>query len=316
MIQRNDDNHKTKIAVTGANGFVGQALCSHLLNAGFLPVAITRRPHHQAGANNCIVSNFTDQTAMKNAMQGCTAAVILASRTHSGTAATEQNLQNYRRDNLATAVSSFKAANEAGVTRLIYLSSIKVNGESTSGIPFSATSKPKPEDAYGITKLETELALRNLADNTGIELTIIRPPLIYGAGVKGNLQKLESAIKRGMPLPLASINNKRALVSLNRLCDFIRVCLIHPKAANRVFLVSDGVSRSISEIVELLGNRLGRKPILFPCPTTVLKLAGFLLGKKTLVSRLASDLEVDISDTCRTLNWHPEAIDFSSELES
>ena len=309
MIQLSDDNRETKIAVTGANGFVGQALCSHLLDTGLLPVAITRKSHHQPGVKNCIVSDFTDQAAMTSAMEGCSGVVVLASRTHSGIANTEQNLINYCLDNLDTAVSTFKAANEAGIKRLVYLSSIKVNGESTSGIPFSATSKPNPEDAYGITKLETELALRNLADNTGIELTIIRSPLIYGTSVKGNLHKLESAIKRGLPLPFASIKNNRAIISLDRLCDVVRICLTHPMAANRIFLVSDGFSRSTAEIINLLGNRLGKKPVLFPFSVSLLKLLGILLGKKSQMSRLTGDLEIDISSTSETLNWIPESID-------
>lgn len=308
--------NQIRVGITGANGFVGDALCKHLIKKGFSLASVTRTAHGQPDIDNFVVPSFTDQAGLTAAFRNCDVVVILAAKTHSGTEPTKEILQQYRQDNLDTAVTTFKAAAEAGVKRLIYLSSIKVIGESTSGIPFSASSIPNPEDAYGITKLETEQALQKLVSSSELALTIIRPPLIYGPGVKGNLRKLESAIKRGLPLPFASIRNKRALVSLERLCDLIRVCLTHPKAAGGVFLVSDGISRSTPDIIRMLATGAERKPILLPCPVSLLKLTGTLLGKQTQISRLIGDLEVDIGDTCRTLNWHPESIEHLSGIES
>ena len=299
------DSNKIRIGITGANGFVGQALCQLLLNEGYRPIAITRQPFRSQGIENHVVSDFTDQKNISKALQDCLAVVALASQTHTGAEPSKSNLARYRKNNLDTAVSTFQAASDAGVKRFVYLSSIKVNGEGTHGRPFTADSMPHPVDAYGISKNETEQALRQLASNTKTELTIIRSPLVYGAQVKGNLKLLKSAIEKGIPLPFASLRNKRDLIALPVLCDLITTCIEHPNAANQLFLAADGIPRSTPEIIELLHLRTHKNPILFPFPKALLQLGGVMLGKQAEASRIVGDLEIDISHTCKALNWHP-----------
>jgi len=303
-----------KIGVTGANGFVGQALCLYLMEKGYLPLAITRRAFNQPDIPNRIVPILTDEVALTNALQDCDVLVHLASRTHMPTEPTDNALVDYRQVNVDAAIATARAAAAAGVKRIVYMSSIKVNGEGTHGQPFTTNSPPQPEDAYGITKYEAELALGQITQELGLELVIIRSPLIYGKGAKGNLARLQDAISRGIPLPLASIRNKRDLISLPNLCDLITTCVAHPQAPGQVFLAADGIPRSTSEIIQLLPTREGRKPRLLPCPKSLLQLAGRLVGKQAQIQRLIGDLEVDISHTKETLNWQPSPVCPQSSL--
>ncbi len=294
-----------RIGITGANGFVGQALCTHLFENHHLPVAITRKEYSKPGLTNFVVTDFSDYHSMVNALSGCQALVILASQAHSGSKKSENNLSIYRRNNIDTAIATIKAAKLTNIKRVIYLSSIKVNGEETFDEPFTINSTPHPQDSYGITKYETELALTGFAEKNGMELCIIRSPLIYGKAVKGNLALLEQAIKYGIPLPFASIKNKRDLISLPTLCGLITLCLNHPDAGGQIFLAADGQAKSTAEIVHILHASSLRKPILLPCPQMVLNLIGLLSGRSGEIRRMTGNLEIDISHTCQTLNWQP-----------
>jgi len=284
------------------------------METGHRPLAITRRAFNQPDISNRIVSNLTDEAALTNALQGCDVLVHLASRTHMSIEQTDNALVNYRQANVDTAIAAARAAAAAGVKRIVYMSSIKVNGDATHGEPFTTTSPPQPEDAYGVTKYEAELALGQITQELGLELVIIRSPLIYGNGAKGNLARLQDTISRGIPLPLASIRNKRDLISLPNICDLIITCVAHPLAPAQVFLAADGVPRSTQEIIQLLTFSEGRKPRLVPCPKSLLKLAGRLMGKQAQIKRLIGDLEVDISHTCETLNWQPSPVCPQSSL--
>jgi len=303
-----------KIGVTGANGFVGQALCAYLMRMGHLPLAITRRALNQPDTPNRIIPNLTDEVALTNALQGCDVLVHLASRAHMPIEPAGNALIDYWQANVDIAIASARAAAASGVKRIIYMSSIKVNGERTHGQPFTVNSPPQPEDAYGISKYEAELALGQITQEFGLELVIIRSPLIYGKGAKGNLARLQDTISRGIPLPLASIRNKRDLISLPNICDLIATCVVHSKAPGQIFLAADGVPRNTSEIIQLLPIRAGRKPRLLPCPQSLLQLAGKLVGKKAQINRLIGDLEVDISHTCETLNWQLSTVCPQSSL--
>jgi len=195
---------------------------------------------------------------------------------------------------------------DAGVTRFIFISSIKVNGEQTScGRVYTAEDLPAPEDAYGISKYEAEQGLLQIAADTGLEVVIIRPPLVYGPGVKGNFSSMMRVVKKGYPLPLGSINNKRSLVALDNLVDLIITCINHPAAANQVFLAGDGEDLSTTELLRGVAKAAGVSSRLIPVPVSVLRFVASLLGKKEVSQRLLGSLQVDISKTRDLLGWTP-----------
>jgi nucleoside-diphosphate-sugar epimerase len=216
-------------------------------------------------------------------------------------------LAEYRRVNVQGTLNLARQAAAVGVRRFVFISSIKVNGEeSLPGHPFTAHDVPAPEDAYGISKVEAEIELRRVAEETGMEVTIIRPPLIYGPGVKGNFASLISWVRRGLPLPLRGVtHNRRSLVCLDNLVDLILVCIEHPKAANQTFLISDGEDMSTTELLRKIGKALGRPARLIWVPAGLISLMAGLVGKKVISQRLLCSLQVDIRKTCELLNWKP-----------
>lgn len=217
-------------------------------------------------------------------------------------------LQEMRRANRDATVALALEAAKAGVRRLVYLSSVKVNGESTSpGRPFRIEDEPNPHDAYAVSKREAEDELRGLASSTGLEIVIIRPVLVYGPGVKGNFRSMLSALLRGLPLPLSAVNNRRSLVGLENLADFIRTAADHPAAAGKSFLVSDGCDLSTPALIRLAGAALGVRPRLFPVPPFVLRAAGSLTGRSAAIRRLTESLQVDIGPAREILGWSPPA---------
>jgi nucleoside-diphosphate-sugar epimerase len=199
-----------------------------------------------------------------------------------------------------------EAAAAAGVRRFIFISSIKVNGEATlPGAPYTAEAQPAPADPYGISKLEAEQGLRALAADTGLEVVIIRPPLVYGPGVKANFLSMMRWLHKGVPLPFGAIHNRRSLVALDNLVDLLVTCIDHPGAANQTFLVSDGEDLSTSELLRRMGFALGRPARLLPIPSRLLDVAAAMLGKTALAQRLCGSLQVDIGKTRELLNWSP-----------
>jgi nucleoside-diphosphate-sugar epimerase len=193
----------------------------------------------------------------------------------------------------------------AGVRRFIYLSSIKVNGEVTDSHPFSADDPPRPEGIYGQSKLEAEQALGEICDQQGMELVIIRPTLVYGPNVRGNLQRLMGLINSGLPLPFGGIENRRSMIGLGNLCDLIRICITHPAAPAHTFLAADGEDVSTPELVRRLARHMGRSPTLIPVSSALLKVVGVLLRRSEEMQRLTSSLQVDISKTKEVLGWMP-----------
>jgi len=215
-------------------------------------------------------------------------------------------LDEFRRVNVQGTLNLARQAAAAGVKRFAFVSSIKVNGESTQlGAPFKADDVPAPNDAYGLSKMEAEHGLREIALQTGIDVVIIRPPLVYGPGVKANFAAMMRWLQRGAPLPLGAIHNQRSLVALDNLVDLIVTCLSHPAAANQTFLVADGEDVSTTGLLRRMGQALGRPARLVPVPASWLKLAAAMVGKPDVAQRLCGSLQVDIEKTRRLLGWTP-----------
>jgi nucleoside-diphosphate-sugar epimerase len=216
-------------------------------------------------------------------------------------------LAEFRCVNVEGSINLARQAAAAKVRRFVYLSSIKVNGESTElNRPFTATDGAGPEDPYALSKLECEQALRQVASETGMEVVIVRPPLVYGPGVKANFESMMRWLSRGVPLPLAAVtHNRRSLVGLDNLVDLIVTCLSHPAAANRTFLVSDGEDLSTADLLKSMGRALGKPACLFYVPTSLLKFGAKLVNMDGVYRRLCGSLQVDICHTRQLLNWTP-----------
>lgn len=295
-----------RILVTGANGFIGGHLCRYLGSRGHGVRAAFRQPMPDWDlCEQIAVGEIDGDTDWGAALAGMDTVVHLAARVHVMEESAADPLAAFRRVNLAGSSSLARQAAEAGVKRLIYLSSVKVNGERTHGAPFKADDPPGPEDPYGISKWEAEQALLRIAAQTGLELVILRPVLVYGAGVKGNLARLTAIISRGLPLPLAGIANRRSLLSIQNLLDFTGCCIDHPDAAGEIFLLADGEDLSTPELIRKLAKAMGRQARLFPLPVILLRLAGKLTGRSSMVARLTEDLQVDLTKNRERLGWVP-----------
>jgi nucleoside-diphosphate-sugar epimerase len=251
------------------------------------------------------VGEIDEATEWGAALEGVDTVIHLAARVHVMQESATDPLTAFRRVNLAGSSTLARQAAEAGVKRLIYLSSIKVNGERTDGEPFKADDPPRPEDPYGISKWEAEQALQQIAGQTGLELVILRPVLVYGAGVKGNLERLMAALRRDLPLPLAGIPNRRSLLSIENLLDFTLCCMNHPGAAGEIFLVADAEDLSTPELIRKLARAMGCRVRLFHLPLTLLRLGGKLSGRTAMVARLTEDLQVDLTKNRERLDWVP-----------
>ncbi len=295
------------VLVTGANGFVGKPLCLALLEQGQAVRKAVRGANRQV--ENCgtvAVGELNDQTDWTHALPGIKVVIHLAARVHVMNDTSTDALAEFRRVNVEGALHLARQAVEAGVQRFIFISSIKVNGESTlSGHPYTTEDLPAPVDPYGISKREAEDALRQLAIDTGLEVVIIRPPLIYGPGVKANFLSMIRLLDKGVPLPLGAIHNQRSLVALDNLLDLIITCIHHPAAANQTFLVSDGEDLSTPDLLQRTAAALGKKAWLLPVPGFLLAWGATLIGKQAVAQRLCGSLQVDISKTCTLLDWRP-----------
>lgn len=297
-----------RIAVTGASGFVGQALCNVLAKTGWTVHALTRKLADtgiHSNVQQMEIADIRDIQQCASAMQGCNVIVHLASRVHVMHETAEDPLAIFREINVDATLGLARVAIKANVKRFVFLSSIKVNGEATSAYPFDHASHPAPLDPYGISKMEAEQALRTLAQDSGMEIVIIRPPLVYGPRVGANFLRLMRLVALGVPLPLASINNRRSMVYLGNLVDLIRVCSTHPDAAGETFLAADGDDVSTPELMRRLAAAMGVKARLFPFPPSLLSVAARCLGKGAEADRLLWSLQVDPSHAVQRLNWRP-----------
>ena len=293
------------IAVTGANGFVGQAVCE-VLRAQQHTVRPLVRNAHPAWPEAMAVGNITADTDWAHALDGIDCVVHCAARVHVMSETEVDPLAAFRAVNVLGSQRLAEQAAQAGVKRLVYLSSLKVLGEMTEpGHPFQVNTAPKPEDPYGISKWEAERAIQRVGQATGMQTVVIRPPLVYGPGVKANFQKLLQAVARGMPLPMGGIHNQRSLVNLDNLCDLIALCVHHPAAAGKVFLVSDGHDVSTPDLIRAMARALGRSARLISIPPAGLRLLGRLSGRQAQIDRLTGSLQVEIGHTREVLGWTP-----------
>ena len=290
------------ILVTGANGFVGSALLAALGTRAMAARGAVRRGE---GPGLAVVGELDGHTDWTTALQGCRAVVHLAARVHVMDDRDSDPLQAYREVNVAATLCLATQAAEAGVQRFVYVSSIKVNGEATTGAPFRAMDAAGAVDPYGQSKLEAEQALLALAERTRLEVVIVRPPLVYGPGVKANFLNLIKLVRLGLPLPFGGIANARSMVALDNLVDLLIVCCSHPHAPGQVFLVSDGVDLSTTQLVRMIARALGKRAWLLPVPAALVGGVAALAGKRAAVDRLFGSLQVDIADTRATLAWSP-----------
>jgi nucleoside-diphosphate-sugar epimerase len=293
--------------ITGASGFVGKSLCA-ALSMRALGVRIAMRSFQDRADDfkGVVVGTIDAETPWSEALRGIDTVVHLAARVHVMNDVSENPLVEFRRVNVDGTLNLARQAAAAGVRRFVFISSVKVNGEHTEfGHAFSETDAPNPQDAYGLSKHEAEQGLRQMAAETGMELVIIRPPLVYGPGVKANFAALMRAVQRGWPLPLGAIHNQRSLVALDNLVDFIITCITHPQAANQTFLVSDGQDLSTTELVRGMARAAGVPARLLPVPVWALQAGAGLLGKGDAVQRLCGNLQVDISKARQLLGWVP-----------
>lgn len=292
-----------KVLITGGTGFVGQLLVRTIQEQGYDVVRAVR----QAQPDSVLISTVDGNTSWHEALQGCDSVVHLAARVHVMNDKSTDPLREFRRVNVEGTVHLARQAAAAGVRRFVFLSSVKVNGEATQeGHPFTADDAPAPEDPYGVSKHEAEQALRQIAADTGMEVVIIRPPLVYGPGVKANFESMMRWLARGVPLPLAAVTqNRRSLVALDNLVDLIMVCLSHSAAPNQTFLVSDGEDLSTAGLLRRLGAALGHPARLFYVPPLLLKLGTQVVNKPGIYQRLCGSLQLDITKTRRLLGWSP-----------
>ena len=295
------------VVVTGANGFVGRVLCAEVSARGAAVRGITRSVCDlPAGVNNLVIESFNASTDWRDGLADCEVVVHLAARVHVMQDVAINPLVEFRVVNVQVTLNLARQAAAAGVRRFVFVSSIKVNGESTHfGQPFTAGDVPAPLDAYGVSKMEAEQGLRELSVQTGMEVVIIRPPLVYGPGVKANFFTMMRWLQRGVPLPLGAIYNQRSLVALDNLVDLIVTCMTHPAAVNQTFLVSDGEDVSTAELLRRMGQAMNRPACLIPIPAGWLERAASLIGKRDIALRLCGSLQVDIQETRQILGWKP-----------
>lgn len=297
------------VLVTGATGFVGRRIIELLTSSQqFTPIAAIRKESSQLSSRiqTVMIEDLGPDNLWGNSLKDVQIVIHTAARVHIMNDSAKDPLSEFRKVNVEGTLNLARQAAEAGVKRFIFLSSIKVNGESTPlNQPFTELDAPMPVDPYGISKLETENGLFKLAEETGMEVVCIRPPLAYGPGVKANFLSMMRWIKLGVPLPFGAIENKRSFVALDNLVDLIKVCIIHPDARNQIFLAGDGVDISTTDLLNSVAAAMNKKAWLLPFPQKLIEFCLHVLGKKELIQRLCGSLQVDISKARKILDWKP-----------
>jgi nucleoside-diphosphate-sugar epimerase len=299
-----------RFLVTGGNGFVGSALVNELRTR---PGLIVRQAIRSNMSSSCgphedcaVVGDIHGATDWQAALEGVEVVIHTAARVHVMKDPSAQPLSEFRRVNVEGTMALAKQAAAAGVRRFVFVSSVKVNGERTlPGHSFGPDDPANPLDPYGQSKHEAEMALLMLARDTGMEVVVVRPPLVYGPGVRGNFLALLRAVHQGRPLPVASIRNARSLVYIHNLVDFLVHCATHSAAAGQTFLVSDGQDLSTPELIGHLSQAMKRRARLFPMPLWLMQIAATSIGKEAAYQRLTSNLQVDISKARDLLGWLP-----------
>ncbi len=297
------------VLITGASGFVGSRLVETLKDKDGVQVtgAVRRQvAEHKDGIKQINVGELSPETDWTAALVDVDVVIHAAARVHVMNDVESDPLAVFRKVNVEGTLNLARQAVASGVSRFIFISSIKVNGEGTvPGKPFTADDMPAPLDPYGISKMEAEAGLRDIAAGSNLEVVIIRPVLVYGPGVKANFLNMMRWLDKGIPLPFGSISNRRSLVALDNLVDLIITTTTHPAAANQTFLVSDGEDLSTTQLLRRMATALNKKASLLPIPSVLLSTGASLLGKKSLSQRLCGSLQVDIDKTCSLLSWRP-----------
>jgi len=299
-----------KIAITGANGFIGKSLCKTFskLNRSFVRIVRSENSLKTLnGINTIFVGDINSNTNWSQSLEDCEVIIHCAGKAH--VMDNKDNLYDYYKVNTEGTKNLAEQATQAGVKRLVFLSSIKVNGENTDkiniGKKFYYKDMPDPQDVYARSKLEAEKALWEISSRTGLEVVVVRLPLVYGYGAKGNLSRLIKLIKLGIPLPLSIIKNKRSMIGIDNLINLLIRCIDHPKANGKTFLASDGEDLSTPQLIKLIGSSMGRKAYLFPVPLFLLKILGSIFGKQKEIIRLTESLRIDNNYVKEILDWRP-----------
>jgi nucleoside-diphosphate-sugar epimerase len=297
-----------KILVTGANGFIGQSICKALFKAGRSCIGTIRSANHKSSNVNIEyipVGNIGPNTNWRVALSGIDCIIHCAGKVHEINE--NSKLEDYQAANVDSTQQLALQAAEVKVRRLIFLSSIKVNGERTiNGLSFSSTDFVSPKDPYSLSKYFAEKRLWEIHAKTGLQVVIVRLPLVYGFGTKGNLKNLIQLVNFGMPLPFSLINNRRSLIGIDNLIDLLISCIDHPEAKGKTFLVSDDEDLSTPDLINYIALAMGRSARLFPFPVPLLKFLGFCTGRSNQINRLIGSLQLDIEQTKKTLNWSPQ----------
>lgn len=297
------------ILITGNTGLVGQQLIKTLLKIGYEIVGVGRRQSNISVLDSYSyhsIDDFSAELSWREVLEGVDIVIHTIARVHIMDEKMTNPIDAYRACNTDATLNLAKQAAEVGVKRFIFLSSIKANGEVTEpGIPFTEEDSYVPTDPYGLSKYEAERGLLELSKQTGMEVVIIRPPLIYGPGVKANFANMMKWVKKGVPLPLGAVNNLRSLVALDNLIDFVELCVTHPKAANEIFLISDGEDVSTTALLNKVARAYNKKAALLPIPTSLMTFVAKLLGKSAITDRLFGSLQVDNSKARELLGWAP-----------
>ncbi len=298
----------SKILITGATGFVGAAVCRFLREKGHMLSGTTRDGDRRAGPGNVPLYHIPvigPDTEWSQPVSGADAVIHLAARVHVMKDREADPLAASRHINTEGTRQLAAAAAAAGVKRFIFVSTTKVMGELSGDRPFSENDEAQPEDAYGISKWEAEQVLRNIGRSTAMETVIVRPPLVYGPGVKGNFLSLVKACENGWPLPLGRVENSRSLIYVDNLAGAINICLDHSGAAGQTYFVSDGNDVSTPELIRRIAKALGRQANIINLPLSGLKAAGLLIGKSAAIGRLTGSLTVDSAKIRSETSWTP-----------
>lgn len=295
-----------KILVTGSTGFVGQRLCVVLREKGFGVREAARCPQATGTEREIVtVGEIDSGTDWGRSVEGVNSIIHLAGRAHVMRESAADPMSEFRRINVAGTERLAVQTAAAGVRRLVFVSSIGVNGSTTTVTPFSESDPPRPHSPYSMSKWEAEQRLREIERQTGLEIVIVRPPLVYGPGAKGNFLSLLKWVKRGAPLPLGACTNKRTLVGLDNLVDLLVRCVSHPAAAGQTFLAGDGEDLSTPELIRRVASALGRRARLIAVPPVMLKAAARAVGRGGIYEQLCGSLQVDIGHARRVLGWEP-----------
>lgn len=298
-----------KILLTGAHGFVGGNLQKALVDTGYFVHCACRNniktEKQNQSVREIIIGDISKSTDWADALDGVDVIIHLAARVHVMRDLASDPLEEFRAVNTLGTEKLARDSVRAGVKRFIFISTIKVNGEETNNLPFTEKGEPSPVDPYAVSKWEAEKALYRISQKTGLEVVIIRSPLVYGPMVKGNFLTLLKLIDKGIPLPLGLVDNRRSLIGIENLADLIIHCIDHPYASGETFLASDGEDLSTPNLIRRIAKAFGRKPHLFPFPPKILQMAANVVGKGDVVQRLLGSLQVDSSKAECLLDWVP-----------